>query len=253
MTRALEVTELSAGYGRIPVVFDASFRVSAGEMVALLGRNGAGKTTTLLAVAGLRHGPGTRSVVVDGVDISNRRAHSVVSAGLNLVPEGRRIFRNMTVDENVRLGAYVRRRGDRAALGADLDRVYGLFPALGAARTKQAGALSGGQQQMVAIGQALMSKPNYLLLDEPMAGLAPALVDEIYDQLHALVDEGLGVLIIDQSAERAVAHADRYYVLDGGRTVLSGESVPTALEAIEVIVLGTSGLGARAAGGVGTG
>jgi branched-chain amino acid transport system ATP-binding protein len=252
MTGQLEVSNLSAGYGRLPVVFDAAFVVRSGEFVALLGRNGAGKTTTLLAVAGLRYGAGSRTVRVDGQDVSQRHAHVIVAAGVNLVPEGRRIFRNMTVDENLRLGAFTRRRAGAKSIGADLRRIYELFPALAVARGKRAGELSGGQQQMVAIGQALMSKPNYLLLDEPMAGLAPILVDEIYAQLHLLTAEGLGVLVVDQSVERAVAHADRYYVLDGGRTVLTGECKGAALTTIEEIVLGTSALGTRQPGRTGT-
>jgi len=245
MSGQLEVASLSAGYGRLPVVFDATFVVHAGEMVALLGRNGAGKTTALLAVAGLRYGYGSRTVRVDGIDASQRSAHAIVAAGVNLVPEGRRIFRDMTVEENLRLGAFVRRRAGRGSVNADLSRVHELFPALAAARGKRAGELSGGQQQMVAIGQALMSKPKYLLLDEPMAGLAPVLVDEIYERLHVLVGEGLGVLIVDQSVERAVAHSDRYYVLDAGRTVRAGACKAAALEPIEQIVLGTSALGTR--------
>jgi branched-chain amino acid transport system ATP-binding protein len=248
MTGELAVSNLSAGYGRIAVVYDAEFAVRAGELVALLGRNGAGKTTALLAVAGLTYGPGSRTVLIDGLDVSRHRAHAVVAAGVNLVPEGRRIFRNMTVEENLRLGAFSRRRAGARSIGADLQRVHELFPALATARAKRAGELSGGQQQMVAIGQALMSKPRYLLLDEPMAGLAPILVDEIYAQLHLLAAEGLGVLIVDQSVERAVAHADRYYVLDSGRTVLGGECKAAALTTIEEIVLGTSALGTRQGG-----
>jgi branched-chain amino acid transport system ATP-binding protein len=253
MTGQLEVSNLSAGYGRLPVVFDAAFVVRSGELVALLGRNGAGKTTALLAVAGLRYGSGSRTVVVDGLDVSQRRAHSVVAAGVNLVPEGRRIFRNMTVDENLRLGAFTRRRAGSRSIGADLRHTFELFPALAVARGKRAGELSGGQQQMVAIGQALMSKPKYLLLDEPMAGLAPILVDEIYARLHLLIGDGLGVLVVDQSVERAVAHAGRYYVLDSGRTVLAGECKGAALTTIEEVVLGTSALGTRQAGRSGTG
>jgi branched-chain amino acid transport system ATP-binding protein len=253
MTRELEVSSLSAGYGRLPVVFDAAFVVRSGELVALLGRNGAGKTTALLAVAGLRYGTGSRTVRVDGVDVSQRPAHSVVAAGVNLVPEGRRIFRNMIVEENLRLGAFARRRAGSAVIATDMRHVYELFPALAAARGKRAGELSGGQQQMVAIGQALMSKPKYLLLDEPMAGLAPVLVDDIYAQLHLLTSEGLGVLVVDQSVERAVVHADRFYVLDSGRTVLAGDCKSASLTTIEEIVLGTTSLGDRHAGRPNTG
>jgi branched-chain amino acid transport system ATP-binding protein len=243
MTGQLEVWNLSAGYGQVAVVLDATFVVRAGEMVALLGRNGAGKTTALLAVAGLRYGTGSRRVLVDGVDASRRPAPAVVGTGVNLVPEGRRIFRNMTVEENLRLGAFIRRRTDRGKIGADLSQVYEFFPTLGKARGKRAGELSGGQQQMVAIGQALMSRPKYLLLDEPMAGLAPVIVDDIYERLHLLAGEGMGILVVDQSADRAVAHADRYYVLEAGRTVLDGACTDATLTAIEEIVLGTSSLG----------
>lgn len=235
---ALEVVGLSAGYGRIQVVQDVHLQVGAGEMVAVLGRNGAGKSTSLMAIAGLRYGPGAGTVSLEGRQLSGMRPHAIVAAGLNLVPEGRRIFHEMTVADNLALGAFARRRFGQAFLGPDLERVHQLFPALSQYRTKQVGELSGGQQQMVAIAQALMSQPRVLMLDEPMAGLAPTLVEEIYDRLRGLVDEGLAVLVVDQSVERAVELSDRFYVVEDGRTVMEGRSELSQAERINDVVLG---------------
>lgn len=235
---SLAVTGLRAGYGRVQVVTDVSFEVHPGEMVALLGRNGAGKTTSLSAVSGLRYGPGGGNVKVGDHDVSGAGPHSIVEAGVKLVPEGRRIFRSMTVAENLRLGAYLRRRGSRTDISDDLTRVEELFPALATYNRKLAGELSGGQQQMVAIGQALMSRPRYLLLDEPSSGLAPALVDEMYDRFDELAAQGMGLLVVDQSVERAVERTRRYYLMEAGATVASGDSELEALDAINAVILG---------------
>jgi branched-chain amino acid transport system ATP-binding protein len=159
---------------------------------------------------------------------------------VKLVPEGRRIFRSMTVTENLRLGAYVRRRGSRTDISDDLARVEELFPALADYPGKLAGELSGGQQQMVAIGQALMSRPRFLLLDEPSSGLAPAVVDEMYDRFDELASHGMGLLVVDQSVERAVERTSRYYLMEGGVTVATGDSELGALEAINDVILGRS-------------
>jgi branched-chain amino acid transport system ATP-binding protein len=236
---SLLVTGLHACYGRVRVVEDVTLRVDRAEMVALVGRNGVGKTTSLLSIAGLRYGPGGGEVRVGGTDVSNASAHAIVRSGLVLVPEGHRVFKEMTVRDNLQLGAYPWRRARRAEIVADLDRVYHIFPALAQYRMKQVGALSGGQQQMVAVGQALMSRPKFLLLDEPMSGLAPALVDELYDSLRQLVRDGIGMLIVDQSIERALDRSDRFNVMDNGRVVLSGASEASAREAANAIVLGT--------------
>lgn len=245
MNAILEVASLSAGYGRIRVVSDVSFTVTQGEVVAIVGRNGAGKTTSLAAVSGLRYGPCGGSVTIAGVDVTGSAPVRVVRSGLSLVREGRRIFRDMTVLENVRLGAYTRRKTKN--LGTDLDYVYELFPTLKKYSAKLAGELSGGQQQMVAIGQALMNRPKFLLLDEPASGLAPAVVEEMYDRLRLLADDGMGVAIVDQSVERILRWSDRFYVFESGRTALSGASESAAVENINEIILGVVRLEAAGA------
>jgi len=236
---ALEVAGLVAGYGRVGVVSDVSFRVEPGEFVAMVGRNGAGKSTSLAAVAGLRYGRSGGTVRVGGTDLSNASPGEVVRAGVKLVPEGRRIFRDMTVEENLRLGAFVRRRRPTAEIKDDTERVFTLFPALRRDIKKTVSALSGGQQQMVAIGQALMTKPRFLLLDEPTAGVAPAVIDDMYDTFSELVRSGIGLLIVDQNIERVLESTTRFYVIDGGRVVFAGDCAePGALARATAIVLG---------------
>ncbi len=237
--QGLKVTNLSAGYGRVPVVFDVSFTVAPGEMVALVGRNGAGKSTSLAAVAGLRFGPGGGQVTLDGEDLTGAASDRIVRAGLKLVPEGRRLFRDMNVYENLRLGAFLRRREGRRNIDADVARIYDLFPALAVARSKTVGSLSGGQQQMVAVGQALMTSPRFLALDEPTAGLAPTLIDTLYESFLALAAEGIGLLIVDQNIERVLESTRRYYVVDSGRVVLDGPCHSGALDQVVRIVLGS--------------
>ena len=233
----LVVNGLRAGYGPVQVVNDVSFTVQPGETVALVGRNGVGKTTSLSAVAGLRYGPSGGTVRLGDVDLSRSTPNEVVAAGVKLVPEGRRVFRSMTVHENLRLGAFTHRRGRRAEIAEDFDRVWELFSALRGYAGKLVGELSGGQQQMVAVGQALMSRPRFLLLDEPSSGLAPALVDEIYDRFDELVAQGLGILIVDQSIERVLERSQRFYVMEGGAVALEGASDPSAIGRINAIVL----------------
>src|SRR4051794_13128678 len=238
-SEALQVEGLAAGYGRVQVVFDISFTVEPGEMVAMVGRNGAGKTTTLVAIAGLRYGPGAGTVRIGEVDVSAASPNQIVRSGVKLVPEGRRLFRDMSVLENLRLGAFTRRRTDRGKLGEDLDRVFDLFPALARDRQRTVLSLSGGQQQMVAVGQALMTQPKFLLLDEPMSGLAPALIDSMYDTFLELLKQGIGMLIVDQNIERVLETSTRFYVVDSGRVVLEGGSEPGALANVTKIVLGS--------------
>jgi branched-chain amino acid transport system ATP-binding protein len=233
----------------VQVVSDFTLTLSPGEVVALVGRNGAGKSTALSAVCGLRYGSPGGTVHVDGTDMTTAPADALVRAGVSLVPEGRRIFRDMTVIENLRLGAFTRRRTGRREIPGDIDRVCQLFPALSRYNTKRAGELSGGQQQMVAIGQALMSRPRYLLLDEPASGVAPVLVDEIYDTVHDLVTrDQLGLLFVDQSIERALERSHRIYVMDGGSIVLESASTSASTDQINRIVMGTAEPGASAAG-----
>jgi branched-chain amino acid transport system ATP-binding protein len=235
----LVVSGLQAGYGRLPVVTDASFEVQPGETVALVGRNGAGKTTSLAAVAGLRYSPVRGRVTLGAEDITAATPDQIVRRGLKLVPEGRRIFRSMSVIENLRLGAFPHRKSNRHEINDELARVWELFPALSTCADKLAGELSGGQQQMVAMGQALMSQPRFLLLDEPSSGLAPALVDEMYDRLDQLAGRGLGLLIVDQSVERVLARSHRYYLMESGAIVQRGKSEPDALEDINAVIVAT--------------
>jgi branched-chain amino acid transport system ATP-binding protein len=239
----LRIDHLTAGYGRVQVVSDFTVRVEQGEVVSLVGRNGAGKTTALAAVAGLRYAPAGGTVYIGDKNLSGASPNTMVTSGLGLVPEGRRIFKEMTVLENLRLGAYTHRR-QRKLIEDDLDRVHELFPILAEFSKREVGGLSGGQQQMIAIGQALMGRPQFLLLDEPASGVAPVLVDEIYDRLHQLVEGGLGLILVDQSIERALEHSSRFYVMDSGTNVLFGDSSPAAIEDINPIVLGSEGVGA---------
>lgn len=244
----LHAAGLRAGYGRVQVVTDFTVSVAPGEMVALVGRNGAGKSTALAAVSGLRFGRSGGSVHVDGADMSTATPNAVVLAGVSLVPEGRRIFRDMRVVENLRLGAFARRRSGRRDIAADIERVYELFPILARFAAKRAGELSGGQQQMVAIGQALMSRPKYLLLDEPASGVAPVLVDEIYDTVAGLVrQDNLGLLLVDQSVERALERCDRVSVMESGSIVLEEPATPASIDRINPILLGTEPAAGRRA------
>jgi branched-chain amino acid transport system ATP-binding protein len=215
----LEVTDITLLYGRIQALHGISIQVNEGEIVALVGANGAGKTTTMRAISGLRPvAQGT--ITFDGRDITAMRADLRVGLGICQAPEGRGIFPGMTVLDNLEMGAYIRR--DTAAIRADLDRVYGLFPRL-AERAKQAGGtLSGGEQQMLAVGRALMSRPKLLLLDEPSMGLAPLLIQQIFGIISEINEQGTTVLLVEQNAQQALSRAHRAYVLETGRIVKSG-------------------------------
>jgi branched-chain amino acid transport system ATP-binding protein len=219
----LTVTGLCAGYGGMRVVNGIDLSLCTGEVVSLVGCNGAGKTTALQAVAGIRFGSSAGHVRLDGKDITRWSAAKMASLGLALVPEGHRIFAEMSVYENLRLGAFSVRR-DKHAIGEQLEQVFELFPDLQVARDRSAEQLSGGQQQMLAIGAALMCRPQFLLLDEPCAGLAPALVDRIYDVVEKLAASGHGVLLVEQDVQRAMRRSDRTYVMDQGDIVTSGPS-----------------------------
>jgi len=227
----LEVRNLATGYGDLRVVWDVSLDVRSGAITALLGRNGAGKTTTLRAVAGLNKAMGG-SVLLAGADITGQPVHRRVRGGLAFVQEGKRIFHRRTVEENLLLGGFslgMRKR----ALPAEVARIYELFPALAARAKTVAGQLSGGQQQMVAIGQALMSQPKVLMLDEPSAGLAPAIVTEVMETVSGLAAKGLGVILVEQAVEAALAVADDVVVLDVGRVVLHRRA--SEIDDIEVL------------------
>ena len=215
----LEVRNLHVGYGDAPAVWDVSLDVDAGEIVSVIGPNGAGKTTLINAIAGMlrcRQG----EVRFDGADMKRVRAHGYCGHGIALVPEGRRLFTKMTVEENLELGCYL--PGPRGARAQSLERVYGLFPILRQKRSQPAGELSGGQQQMVAIGRALMAQPRIVLFDEPSLGLAPTIVDDMFDIIARVRDDGAAVLLVEQNVVKALSVADRAYVLEQGRIVATG-------------------------------
>jgi len=238
-TELLSVRAFTAGYGAMPVVLGISLDVSAGEVVAVLGRNGAGKTTSLSAIAGLRSGKSTGDVLLNGKNVSSLSSAEIVRQGLALVPEGHRVFASLTVRQNLELGAApLGRRQRRSAVGPALDRVYQLFPVLKDFGKRPAGLLSGGQQQMVAIGQALMAGPRVLMLDEPTSGIAPGLCDEIYAAVLRLKSEQLAVLVVEQNVARALRNSDRYLVMERGRFVLAGGSHDAdAFGRIESVIL----------------
>jgi branched-chain amino acid transport system ATP-binding protein len=220
---ALEVTSLSAGYGRFDVVHDISLHIGAGESVALLGPNGAGKTTTLRAIMGLvKHRRGT--VRVAGVDVSRMATHRIAKGHAALVPEGRRLFLEQTVEDNLRIGA-MRHHHDPVKVQALLDDVFELFPVVERHRSRPASALSGGEQQMVAIGRMMMNEPAVMLLDEPSLGLAPLVIKDMADALGRLSGRGKSILLVDQRVDLAVKVCDRIYVLVDGRLV---DEKPTA-------------------------
>jgi len=215
----LEARNLHVGYGDATAVWDVSLDVDAGEIVAVIGPNGAGKTTLINAIAGLlrcRSG----DLRFDGRDMSCVKAHDYCGHGIALVPEGRRLFVKMSVEENLELGCYLRRA--RAARDQSLERIYGLFPILRDKRRQPAGELSGGQQQMVAIGRALMACPCIVLFDEPSLGLAPTVVDDMFDIIAKVREDGAAVLLVEQNVLKALDVADRAYVLEQGRIVAQG-------------------------------
>jgi branched-chain amino acid transport system ATP-binding protein len=214
---ALVVEELDVRYGGVHAVHGVSFSVEPGEIVGLIGANGAGKSSTLHAIMGLT--PADGDVRLGGASLRGRRPEDVARAGIALVPEGRRVFAELTVDENIRLGLAARRSsGDSATV---LRRVYELFPVVHESRRRPAGALSGGQQQQLAIARALVAEPDVLLLDEPSLGLAPRVVDLVFDALAAIREQGLAVLLVEQRAQRTVALADRSHVLANGELRLT--------------------------------
>jgi branched-chain amino acid transport system ATP-binding protein len=233
----LAVEGLASGYGDLQVLWNVSLAVNAGEISVLLGRNGAGKTTTLRAIAGLNRVTSGR-ITMGGDDLKQVAAHARVKRGIGLVQEGKRIFRRRTVHENLLLGGYVLGLG-RKKLKDRCDQNYERFPMLRGRAGTVAGALSGGQQQMLAIAQALMGDPTVLMLDEPSAGLAPSIVKEVFDLIANLRTDGIGVLLVEQAVEEAMRVADRFAVLDVGRVVVSG----TADEAGDASVIREAYLG----------
>jgi branched-chain amino acid transport system ATP-binding protein len=215
----VRVEDLTVAYGGIEAVRGVSLEVGEGELVTLIGNNGAGKTSTLMAISGvapIRNG----RIVIDGEETTKLPPHAIVARGVAHCPEGRLVFGRLTVQENLRLGAYQRK--DSAGVKQDLDRVYALFPRLLERRSQLAGTLSGGEQQMLAIGRALMSRPRLLMLDEPSLGLAPLIVQRIFSVIQQLHEEGVTILLVEQNAHLALTVADRAYVLETGEVRLAG-------------------------------
>ncbi len=217
----LKVENLSVSYGVIGAVKGVSFEVGQGEIVALIGANGAGKTTILQTITGLIQ-PRGGSIRFDGADLLKTPAHKIVSLGMAHVPEGRRIFQELTVLENLRLGAFTRK--DKKEIADSLEMVYSRFPRLRERRTQIAGTLSGGEQQMLAMGRALMSRPKIILMDEPSMGLSPLLVSEVFDIIREINAAGTTVLVVEQNARKVLSIADRAYVLETGKIVLEGDA-----------------------------
>jgi branched-chain amino acid transport system ATP-binding protein len=215
----LELEEVDAFYGRIQALRGMSIRVEKGEVVALIGSNGAGKTTTLRTISGLMH-PHGGAIRFDGKDITRTPPSRIVELGISQSPEGRRLFPRMTVLDNLRMGAYT--RSDRPGIAADVERVFTLFPRLQERRTQIAGTLSGGEQQMLAMGRSLMAKPKLLMLDEPSLGLAPILVETIFNIVREINAQGTTVLLVEQNANKALEVANRGYVLETGVVVQEG-------------------------------
>ena len=217
----LEVKDIQVYYGMIQALKSVSFEVNEGEVIALIGANGAGKTTTLHTISGLLRSK-TGSIVFDGKDISRVSADKIVTLGMAHVPEGRRVFANMSVLQNLRMGAFTRK--DKAEIEETLKMVFKRFPRLEERQNQMAGTLSGGEQQMLAMGRALMSKPKIILMDEPSMGLSPIFVNEIFDIIKSVSESGTTVLLVEQNAKKALSIADRAYVLETGTVIMEGNA-----------------------------
>lgn len=217
----LEIKDLKVSYGMIQAIKGISFEVNKGEVIALIGANGAGKTTILHTITGLLSAD-SGSVTYEGKDITRMPGHKIVSMGIAHVPEGRRVFANMTVLQNLKLGAYTRK--DKAEIAETLEMVYTRFPRLKERKNQLSGTLSGGEQQMLAMGRALMSHPQIILMDEPSMGLSPIFVNEIFDIIEEVSKSGTTVLLVEQNAKKALSIADRAYVLETGNIVLDGKA-----------------------------
>ena len=217
----LEVKDLQVSYGMIQAIKGISFEVNQGEVIALIGANGAGKTTILHTVTGLI-APKKGSILFEGQDITKIPAHKIVSMGMAHVPEGRRVFAQLSVYDNLKMGAYTRK--DKTEIEESLEMVYKRFPRLEERRNQMAGTLSGGEQQMLAMGRALMSKPKIILMDEPSMGLSPIFVNEIFDIIQEVSASGTTVLLVEQNAKKALSIADRAYVLETGNIALEGDA-----------------------------
>ncbi|MBQ7411977.1 MAG: ABC transporter ATP-binding protein [Clostridia bacterium] len=215
----LEVKNLEVYYGVIQAIKGISFEVNKGEIVTLIGANGAGKTTTMQSIMGLIHAR-SGEVIYNGQQINNLPAHKIVHLGMTQVPEGRRVFSELTVYENLMMGAYTKK--DKEQIKASLDEIYEIFPRLLERKNQVAGTLSGGEQQMLAMGRAMMSNPDLLMLDEPSMGLSPLLVDQVFEIIKHFHEKGTTILLVEQNANKSLAISDRAYVLENGRIVLTG-------------------------------
>ncbi|MEA3573955.1 ABC transporter ATP-binding protein [Peribacillus frigoritolerans] len=232
----LKIEDINVYYGNIQALKEVSMEINEGEIVTLIGANGAGKSTLLKTISGLLK-PKQGKVLFEDDSIGGKPAQSIVKMGISHVPEGRRVFANMTVAENLELGAYLRK--DKEGIHKDLEKVYELFPRLLERIKQQAGTLSGGEQQMLAMGRALMAKPRLLLLDEPSMGLAPLLVKQIFNIIQEISESGTTILLVEQNANLALSIADRAYVVETGRIVLSGNAEElTSSEEIKMAYLG---------------
>ena len=219
MSNILEVKDLNVSYGGIKAVKDISFSVPKGEVVTLIGANGAGKSSTLRSIVGLVK-PESGSILLKGEELAGVSTEQIVTKGITLVPEGRRVFPDMTVAENLKIGAYMR----KDSLDEDMNWVYDLFPRLKERSWQLAGTLSGGEQQMLAIGRALMSRPEIIMMDEPSLGLAPIIVKGVFDIIREINKQGVTILLVEQNAKNALSIADRAYVLETGKIVQSGKA-----------------------------
>lgn len=217
----LEIKNLEVHYGVIQALKGISFDVNEGEIIALIGANGAGKTTTLHTISGILQAS-SGNIIYDGKDITKVPAHKIVNYGISQVPEGRRVFAQLSVLENLKLGAYIRK--DKDEIEKDLRDIYERFPRLEERKNQMAGTLSGGEQQMLAMGRALMSRPRIILMDEPSMGLSPIYVSEIFDIIKSINKDGTTVLLVEQNAKKALSIADRAYVLETGNIALSGDA-----------------------------
>lgn len=232
----LKIEDINVYYGNIQALKGVSMEINEGEIVTLIGANGAGKSTLLKTISGLLK-PKQGKVLFEGDSIGGKAAQAIVKLGISHVPEGRRVFANMTVAENLELGAYLRK--DKVGIHKDMEKVYELFPRLLERIKQQAGTLSGGEQQMLAMGRALMAKPRLLLLDEPSMGLAPLLVKQIFNIIQEISESGTTILLVEQNANLALSIADRAYVVETGRIVLSGNAEElTSSEEIKMAYLG---------------
>ena len=218
----LKLEDVVLNYGKIEALHGISLDVAEGEVIALIGANGAGKTSTMRAISGVR-GLTSGTITFNGEDVTKLRADQRMRKGLCLTPEGRGVFPGMTVTENLDMGAYTRR--DKTGIAEDFDRVFGLFPRLKERRKQVGGTMSGGEQQMLAIGRSLMSRPKLLLLDEPSMGLAPMLIQQIFSIISEIAEQGTTILVVEQNAKQALSRADRAYVLETGKIVKTGTGV----------------------------